>query len=286
MKPDGAGIAPVVRESVALLAVLSQIDDMVNYAIFEKFEKQHETNLRFTERTSRRIFNILLVDFLSVPQSRSGDAPFGLDAPQGAGAGNRSYLTFLSAVCREPQLGQDVVELSDAVHRFIAWLDFEAVIEDMWLGEISVKADVRASRFDLLKISGNIGKHNFSRLHADIKKIVGIYKRSGVPISEDDAYRSLDSIYEWLFDNFFAYHASTIAEFLNDIRLAIHRYLRDEFIRSHYFPAGEEILYRYRYPPGCDDDLAKAMYSDLMNKIRKGPFFPKFTVTRSLKVQY
>lgn len=174
MKQDGSSVAPIVRESVALLAVLSQIDDMVNYAIFEKFEKRDETNLTFKERTSRRIFNILLVDFLSVPQSKPGDTPFGLNAPQGTGAGDRSYLTFLSAVCGQPQLGQDVAELSDAVHRFIVWLDFEAVIEDMWLGEISVKADVRASRFELLKISGNIGKHNFSRLHADIKKIVGI----------------------------------------------------------------------------------------------------------------
>lgn len=284
MKQANSGVALVVRESFALLAVLAQIDDMVNYAIFDEFKRQYETNLRFKERASRRIFNILLVDFLSVPQARSG--PLTFDAPQGTSAGDRTYLAFLSAVCNQPQLGQDVAELSDAVRRFTTWLDFEAVIPGMWLGEISVEADVRSSRFELLKISGNIGKHNFSRLHVDIKKIVGIYRRSGAPISEHDAYRSLDSIYEWLFDNFFAYHASTIAEFLNDIRLAIHRYLKEEFLRSYHFPAGEDILYRYRYPPGCGDDLAKAMYWDLMNKIRKGPSFPKFTVTRSLKDQY
>lgn len=286
MKQDDSGVAPVVRESIALLAVLSQIDDMVNYAIFEKFEKRNETNLTFKEHVSRRIFNVLLVDFLSVPQSRSGSTPFGLDAPQGNSAGDRSYLAFLSAICRQPQLGKDVTELSEAVCRFAAWLDFEAVIKGMWLGEISIEADVHASRFEFLKISGNIGKHNFSRLHADIRKIVRIYEDSGTPISEDDAYRSLDSIYEWLFDNFFAYHASTIAEFLNDIRLAIYRYLREEFTRSHYFPPGEQIMYRYRYPPGCDDELAKAMYWDLMNKIRRGPIFSKFTVAQSLKNQY
>lgn len=286
MKQVGASVAPVARESIALLAVLSQIDDMVNYAVFEKFEKRHETNLTFSDYASRRIFNILLVDFLSVPQSRSGPAPFDLEAPQGTSAGDRSYLTFLSTVCSQPQLGQDVEELRDAVSRFIAWLDFEAVVPGMWLGEISVEADVRASRFELLKISGNIGKHNFSRLHADIKKIVRIYERSNAPISEDEAYRSLNSIYEWLFDNVFAYHASTIAEFLNDIRLAIHRYLKEEFVRSHHFPAGEEIVYRYRYPPGCDDELARAMYWDLMNKVRSGPIFPKFTVTQSLKGRY
>jgi hypothetical protein len=155
MKQDDSGSALVVRESIALLAVLSQIDDMVNYAIFDKFEKQYDTNLRFKERTSRRLFNILLVDFLSVPQSRSGSAPFGLNAPQGSSAGDRSYLTFLSAICSQPQLGRDVAELSDVVRRFTAWLDFEAVIDEMWLGEVSVKANVRASRFEFLKISGN-----------------------------------------------------------------------------------------------------------------------------------
>lgn len=143
-----------------------------------------------------------------------------------------------------------------------------------------------SNRFELLKISGNIGKHNFSRLHTDIKKIVRIYERSNAPIPEDGAYRSLDSIYEWLFDDFLAYHASTIAEFLNDIRLAIHHYLREEFLRSHHFPIEGGIVYRYRYPPSCDDEVAKAMYWDLMNKIRSGPIFSKFTVTQALKSQY
>lgn len=268
---------------MALLAMLLQIDDMVNYAIFEPFGKRFDTNLMFRNHASRRLFNILLVDFLSLPSQKG---PLRLGTLQGTSAGDRSYLTFLSTICAAPQLGKNVVELGDLLRRFIAWLDFEAVIENMWLGEISVEANVRARRFELLKISGNIGKHNFSRLHVDIRKIVKIYERSGVKISENDAYKSINSIYEWLFDDFFVYHSSTIAEFLNEIRLAIHNYLKEEFKRSHHFPAGEEIIYRYRYPPGCDDELARAMYWDLMNIVRRGPIFSKFTVTQSLKNRY
>lgn len=280
---NSPGLNPVVQESMALLAMLLQIDDMVNYAIFEPFEKRFDTNLMFKNYASRRLFNILLVDFLSLPSQKG---PLRLGTLQGTSAGDRSYLTFLSTVCADPQLGKDVVELEDVLRRFIAWLDFEAVIENMWLGEISVEANVRARRFELLKISGNIGKHNFSRLHVDIRKIVKIYERSGVNISENDAYKSINSIYEWLFDTFFTYHSSTIAEFLNEISLAIHNYLKEEFKRSHHFPAEEEIIYKYRYPSGCDDELARAMYWDLMNIVRKGPIFSKFTVTQSLKNRY
>lgn len=81
---NSPGLNPVVQESMALLAMLLQIDDMVNYAIFEPFEKRFDTNLMFRNHASRRLFNILLVDFLSLPSQKG---PLRLSTLEGASAG-------------------------------------------------------------------------------------------------------------------------------------------------------------------------------------------------------
>jgi hypothetical protein len=88
----------------------------------------------------------------------------------------------------------------------------------------------------------------------------------------------------------FNYHASTIAEFLNNIRWAIFKYVQPEFERSYEKIAPEpmypEPMYRFRYPADITQPIARAMYWDLMNMARSSPFFLPFTVSGSLKSQF
>ena len=109
---------------------------------------------------------------------------------------------------------------------------------------------------------------------------------SGAPIDEQQAFLALPSFYEWFHRNFFVYHSSTIAEFLNNLRWAIFRYLEPEFLRSYTKPEPQDIRYSFKYPEDCQQPLARSMYWDLMNDVREEPYFPTFTVTRSLKNQY
>ncbi len=172
------------------------------------------------------------------------------------------------------------------VSEFKQWLDAECVVHNVWLSEVSVEVNVRASRMSLLKICGNIAKHNFSKLEACIREIRDILERSGAPMDAQWAFSALPSFYEWFHRNFFVYHSSIIAEYLNNIRWAVYRYLEPEFARSYKAPQGEDLQYSFACPADCRQPLAKSMYWELMNKMRRRPYFPEFSVSQSFKDQY
>jgi hypothetical protein len=94
----------------------------------------------------------------------------------------------------------------------------------------------------------------------------------------------LDEFYEWFHTNVFSYHASTIAEFLNNLRWGFYNYLVPEFRRS--FERTGEYDYKFDIPSDIVSPLGRAMYWDLMNMVRAPPWFPRFTVTQSLKGRY
>jgi hypothetical protein len=96
----------IEQESIVLNAVWQMIDDMVNYGMFVKHQKLDNTNLMFNTSTHMRLFNILLVDFLSLPQSRRG-GPLPFDLPNPPSSARESNLTFLfhvRRVCDDPKL--------------------------------------------------------------------------------------------------------------------------------------------------------------------------------------
>jgi len=97
---------------------------------------------------------------------------------------------------------------------------------------------------------------------------------------------ALDDFYQWFHDDIFNYHASTIAEFLNNIRWAIYEYLQPEFHSSIVWESREPAKYRYTYPGGVSSKLGKSYYSDLMNEVRSAPYVPRFQVTKWLKLRY
>lgn len=80
--------------------------------------------------------------------------------------------------------------------------------------------------------------------------------------------------------------AAPLPEFLNNIRWGIYDYLRPEFARSFTKDDPTSIAYRFLYPPDCSRPVARTMYWDLMNAVRSTPYFPKFEVTRYLKMRY
>jgi len=64
-------------------------------------------------------------------------------------------------------------------------------------------------------------------------------------------------------------------------RQGIFRYLQPEFERS--YKAESHLSYGFDIPNGCNDQLAQAMYWDIMNRVRAGPLMPQFTISDSLK---
>jgi hypothetical protein len=154
------------------------------------------------------------------------------------------------------------------------------------LPSINLKTNIKIKRIAFIKICGNIGKHNFARLGADVAAICEVLKANGTTIDPTYGYLLLPEFYDWFHDNIFSYHSSAIAEFLNNIRWGIYDYLRPEFERSYTKDDPASLAYRFDIPRNCKHDVAKAMYWDLMNAVRSQPYMPRFAVTRYLKLRF
>lgn len=277
----------IEHETIILNAVWSMIDDMVNYEIFLRSEEPVVSNLAFATITHRRFFNVLLVDFLSRPfASRRKPIPFGLpQPPANSRPTDQTYLFYLRQVCSNPQLGHDVSHLGKLVEEFSDWLEIDAHVEGVWFPSIELKLDMDVQRLLFLKICGNTAKHNFSRLSDNVKKIINLLEEHGHSIDEQDGYLLLPEFQEWFHEHLFSYHATTIAEYLNNIRWAIFDYLRPEFKRS-FERVEPSPMYKFNYPTGVSRPLGKVMYWELMNFVRSQPYFRRFSATDALKERY
>lgn len=277
----------IEQEVIVLLAVWNMIGEMVNYLLFVKGDATEDVQLRFNSTVHQRLFSILLVDVLSrQTPSRSNGMPFNLAVPpENADQVSYTYLYYLRRIARSPGLTGDASGLNEAVDKFWEWLDGESVVEKAWFPEIDLETDVKAKRISYLKICGNINKHNSSRLQENVGKIRGILRANGRDIDEQQGYQAIESFNTWFYDNVFSYHASTIAEFLNEIRWTIYEYLCPVFRECFRQKAGE-MAYSYVMPPEIEQPLARAMFWDLMNAVRTPPYFRRFKAIELLKLRY
>jgi hypothetical protein len=281
----------VEQECIILNSVWQMIDDMVNWAMFAKHDRTEPTNMMFQTDLHSRLFIILLGDFLSQLRAFKGQPiPLGLKAPpSGARPSDLTFLYYLRQICLNPQLAAQATSLHNCTEAFADWLEGEFVASGVNLHAVDVVADLRVSRYRYLKICGDIAKHNLARLATNVAHIRTLIEASGYPLSEQEAYLAVDTFFEWFHGNIFIYHSSQIAAFLNDIRWAIFDYLQSEFARSWHRvgnTSSDLLKYAYRYPMGCEEPLARAMYWDLMNRVRGKPWVHRFVVHESFKQRY
>lgn len=280
------------QEAIVLNAVLGMVDDMVNHAIFcLPSDKRENTNLLPQTSDTLRQFAILLRDFLSPVTGKGKQAmPFGLSKPpQDSKLTDYTTLFYLARICENPLIGTDASFLAILVQDFTDWLETTAFVPKVWLSNIEVEVDLTIKRIDFIRMGGDIGKHNFLRLGGQASKLQSILRTNGVTIDESQAYAALPDCWDWFHTHLFAYHASTIAEFLNNIRYAIRRYVTP-VAEARYRVTGKVDdhldMYTYDRPEEIANEFAWAQYYDLLNSTRYRPNFPPFSVTQSLKGQF
>jgi hypothetical protein len=275
----------IQQEVIVLAAVLDLIDDMVNLRTFGPPITDRPTNLLPNTSTDQRIFAILLGDFLSLPKPHRGDAmPFGLSVPTKDEKGSaRTYLRYLREITANPSFSGNIGPLANEVDAFAVWLDAELTCHKVWLGDLNIEFDMTVERIWVFKAVGDLAKHNFSRLEGQIRPIQNMLVRHGFAVEEGEIYGALPNIEEWLRGHILAYHTSTIAEFLNNIRWAIYGYLRPEFVRA-FRRESACVPYTFDVPAAIGQGLPRGMYWRLMNAMRSEPHFPRFEVAASLKV--
>ena len=279
------------QEAIILSAVVGMVDDMVNYTIFCPLgEKRHDTNLLPQTSESLRLFGTLLRDFLSPVTARGkGPLPFGLPKPpEGGKAVDHTSLFYLQRICDAPQIGNDVADLSRIVRAFSDWLEAYAEVERVWLANICIELDLRIKRIDFIRMSGDIGKHNFLRLGGQAKRLQTILAENDVTIGESQAYSALPDCWDWFHTHLLAFHASNIAEFLNNIRYAIRLYVKP-IAMARYQVTGnlnEFDHYTFERPVEITNDFAWAQYFDLLQSSLRQQNFPQFSVSCSFKTQF
>lgn len=278
----------IEQEAIVLNAAWEMIDDMVNHVNFCLPEGTLvDTNLLPQSHTTLRLFNILLADFLSpLSERKNKGLPFGLSKPEeDAGTSDFTFLFHIKQACADPKLGSDPTALKKAVEAFSVWLEAKSLVEGVWFPSIEVKVDLTVERREWIRICGDIAKHNFSRLEPNVRKIVRMLKEQGENVEDGRGYELLPEFFDWFHTNIFAYHASTIAEFLNDIRWELYAYLKPEFTRAAYY-SDKTDGYSFHEPQEIKHPLAISMYWELMNRCKSDTLFPKFTTTEWLKKRY
>ncbi len=275
MKVVAMTLSDIEEEVILLKAVKELIDSMVNFEMLDVLGNDPDSSIRFETMTYQRFFNIVLVDLLSQTDSR-------------AFVKQTSYLGALKKISKSPHFDVDssVASLSKATHEFSDWLEQEIEVHKIWLPSIDTETTLKLSRFAFLKMCGNISKHNFLRLIRVAEELKEILSRSGVTVELDEAVLALDDFYRWFHDDILNYHASTIAEFLNNIRWGIYEYLQPEYHRSIVWESPDPQKYSYTYPMEVTSKLAQEYYWQLMNEVRSPPYVRRFHVTKWLKLRY
>jgi len=248
---------------------------MVNFEILQLSEGKGGSQAIFRTAVHQRLFNIILVDFLSKP------------GREFAGKRN-SCLDAVDDVCETPLFnqGNSVKSLRRAVKTFKRWLERGIKVKKVWLPSINLEATVSIQRQQFIKICGDISKHNFSRLSRRVEDLKKVLSSSGVQITDEDGLLVIEDFYEKFHTDLFTYHGSHIVELLNDIRWGIHEYLQPEFRHSIKYDESNPPMYSYTYPTGVDTKFAKNCYWALMNEVRAKPYVKQFKTYSVLKKRY
>jgi hypothetical protein len=265
----------IIEEEIIFLKAINEIiDSMVNFEILSLNGSDPDSSIMFESSTHMSFFNVILVDFLS-------------RTDRGAPVKQTSYLDALKSISESPcfNINNSIEQLRLAAQDFVDWLK-QKVEVDIWLPSIDTQALIKIERLDFLKMCGNISKHNFLRAAGVAKGLKKTLEESGVSIEMDNALLSLGDFYGRFHTDILGYHASTIVEFLNNIRWGIYEYLQPEFQRSIVWDKDNPPMYRYTYPEGVSSKLAQEYYWALMNEVRSPPYMRRFQVARWLKLQY
>jgi hypothetical protein len=262
------------REVIILRNVYDHIGEMVNFSLMDIQGYDPDSMIMFKDMNQRKLFFILLVDFLSVTDKRGPIK-------------QTSFLAGLLSVCEHPLLAKNESEneLREIVNEFRNWLQEKRTI-DIWMPSIDKQVNLSISRLDAIKMSGDVSKHNYLRASGVAQRLKEILNESGICVDTDQAMLALPDFYERFHSDILIYLSSHICEFLNDIRWAIHKYLEPEFSKSFHRTNNSTIGYGYHVPNEIKSEYARDCYWELMNELRRKPYMRKFVVSDSFKSEY
>ena len=272
--PEWRALSAVEREAIILRSIIEITTDLVNNEMLAVHRGPDGAQIMFPTGAHRRVFGILLVDLLSPPDS---------EGP----AASEPFLRQLKSVADAPLLvsGEAARGLQSATSRFRDWLCLAPPVA-VWFPALDRQVTLELPRRDASKMAGSLAKHDALRAVRVARELRDALARSHVTVTLEDALLALDDFKVRFYDDILEYHASTLAEHINDIRWAIQDYLSPEFERS--FRAGPTGSGKYGYdvPAGIENAYARDAYWSIMNSVRSRPYVPRFEAHSILKLRY
>jgi len=272
----------VDQEIVLLYAVIHALRNMNNRQIFEIYG-QEEKQIMFHNDVARDLYFILLSDFLSKMRKEyrlGGDAISSFDA--------------LLDLTKNPLLGsKDLAQgLETKLMNFKDWLSYEAVIEKMWFPNVDKEVDLKISREAMVRICGNLNKHNFLQLKHIVEWVKEIFAANDICLTDEQGIMCLEHFQEWFNENILIYHSSFIAEMLIGIEWSILEYLTPLYKKSlnDYWDHKLKLnRYKFEFPEDLEvktGSFVHHMLWGVMNLVRGKPIFPQFVVGKHFKTHY
>lgn len=262
----------IEKEVILLKAAIDTIRDMMNVYSVNIHRSNGYSEISFADQSRSAYFNIILGDLLSNRRA-FGEHPH--------------LVAELMAICNSPNFNfrDSVIGLHDEVTAFNNWLETEITLS-IPIPDSEAHGDLRITRVELLKISGNVLKHSFTRLDSDAKKLGKIWARTGHKITWQSALFGIQDLYEHFHANIFLYHASTIGEFLNNIWWGIQVYMQAQLEKSIVRNPADVAEWRIRIPDEIVNQYARYTYNKLMQQLMSRPIIPRFSVHETLKLRY
>lgn len=274
----------IEQEILVLNAANHTLREMHNYTMIQiSGDPENGRSLRFESIIARNLYFILMADFLASMREEYQ-----------LSKNNLSIVDALLQVVESPRLGTKgaAKHLKSDVVKLRKWLAVEAVIPKMWFPNIDTEINLKISRENIIRICGNLNKHDFLKLSQLIKTIHGIFIKNGVKLTEEEVIMSFEHFDEWFNQNILIYHSTFIAEMLINVQWSIKEYLEPLYNKSLVTYYDERLnLKSYRFEPPKSFGLIKGsfmfhMYWELMNSVRDKPIIEKFTTWKYLKLRY
>ena len=256
-----------IQEEIRVLnTAIHLIENYVNYSIcsFQDNRDEIVTSVLPTDQPAKKYFFILLLELFSGVHTEMISSKIHCE----------SLLDLLLKISIAPKLDEKSTTtktLKDSVELFKSWIGYEFQYE-IYSANINQTVNISLTRKDAIYLIGNRYKHNLLRSNSVLKKLVSIYKNSGLNIETQTEILLLDAINNWLFDDFAGYHFTKLCELSANIYYGIVEYVQPIYVKQ--YEKIDEVRYLYKLPPNLIEQDSKFEYYDLLNKVRL-PFIPK-----------
>ena len=265
------------EEIRALNSVTDLIENIVNYSVCMLPDNKNEIakTILPKDHISKKYFFILYLELFAgvnremIPGKEDGD----------------SLIDILNKISLDPVLNEnpkDAIALKKATNEFNMWISTEFEY-DIYSANIQQNIKIKLTRKDALYLIGNKSKHTLSRSNTIIKKLVNIYKESGVILEPHNEILLLEDIDTWLLDDFGGYHFTMLCELCSNIYHAIHEYIVP--VIMYRVKKVDDLRYKTDLPEYLIKDDEIFEFHELLGRYMR-PWLPKIQTWDALNKKY